>query len=126
MNLHVCCNDWRNGIFTGKVSAIEVASLNLECRFLDWQPRITEGDGFIRIGGRKLRCSGSKYGIGNWCWNGYKCDAEDVLALLNWPKFRTWFDLTEAPEKVFDAYRAGRNLRLVARKEAVASEAVAQ
>lgn len=120
--VHVCCNDWKNGAFTGKVSSIEIGSTTLECRFSNWEPRITEGADFIRIGGKKLRCSGATYSVGNWCWNAYRCHDADVLALINWPKFRKWFQMTEAPERVADAYNNGKPLRLVSPKR----EAVAQ
>lgn len=117
MTIKICCNDPDNGLFDGKASAIHIGSLRLACRFLDWSPKLTEGDVFIRIGGKKLRCYGSRYGVGNWCWNAYGCDDADVEALVNWPKFRKWFDVEEASPRVFDAYRAGR--KLVLRKKRV-------
>lgn len=116
MTIEIYCNNPDNGLFDGKASAIHIGSLRLACRFWDWSPKLVEGDGFIRLGGKKLRCSGSVYGVGNWCWNAYRCDAADVEALVNWAKFRKWFDVEEAPARVFDAYRAGRKLVLRKRR----------
>ena len=33
-------------------------------------------------------------------------------SLVNWPKFRKWFDIEQGPERIFDKYRAGKLLKL--------------
>jgi hypothetical protein len=109
--LQLCCNDPDNGNFTGRVSAVEAHGLKLASRTWDWGPKLTVGDGFIRIGGMKLRGGLAKSSYGNWCWNAYRVESDDLMKLINWPKFREWFDVEEAPERVFTAYRAGRRLK---------------
>ena len=110
--LEICCNDPDNGLFVGRAAAIEIGNrISFECRYIDWSPKLTEGDGFIRIGGRKLQCFQSREWYGNWCWNVYLCRSDEVEALVNWPKFRKWFDISEAHPRVFDAYKAGKPLR---------------
>lgn len=121
MTLHLCCNDPHNGSPTGRVTAIEVqtkdSSLELESRFWDWGPKLFHGDGFIRIGGKKVRITSYRTWAGNWCWDAVRANSEDVVSLLNWPKFRKWFDVTEGPERLFNMYREGKPFSLKKRDE---------
>jgi hypothetical protein len=117
MTIAVCCNNPDNGLPDGHVPFIRIGEISFACRYGDWSPRFTEGyvkgSRFIRIGGRKLCTQGQSWSVGNWCWNAYRCHPEDVEALVNWEKFRKWFDVEEAPQKLFEAYKAGRALKLV-------------
>lgn len=113
IRLELACNDPDNGVFAGMVYAVQVCDLELRSKALDWGPRLTVGDGYIRIGGMKLRCTGSKDWYGNWCWNAYYCDVPDVERLLNWEKFRKWFDVEQSPTAVYDKYRGGLPLRFI-------------
>lgn len=112
MRLDIACNDPYTGLFDGKAHAVHVGEVEFSRSYFDWSPRFTEGDGWIRVGGKKLRCRASTYGVGNWCWNAYWCDDADVEALLNWVKFRKWFDIEAGPCRVFNAYKAGKRLKL--------------
>ncbi len=115
MRVDIACNDPDNGVFDGRARAVHVGSTEFWCKFGDWAPKLTEGDGWIRIGGLKLQCQGSKYGVGNWCWNGYYLQPSEVERLVNWPKFRAWFDVDQASSGVFERYKAGKPLRLAKR-----------
>lgn len=108
----ICCNHPDNGLFIGRAPSIHVGDIRLGCRTWDWSPKFTEGNGWIRIGGMKITCLGSKYGVGNWCWNRYACDGAEVERLINWSRFRKWFDIEEADEEIFNDFKAGKPLRI--------------
>lgn len=111
MRLDIACNNPDNGAFDGVARMIHIGPVEFGCRFLHWAPRLTEGDGWIRIGGKKLRCKGSTYGVGNWCWNAYFCERDDVEALLNWAKFRKWFNMDAGTVSLYAKWEKGEPLR---------------
>ena len=111
MRIDIACNDPDNGLFDGVARALHIGPVEFSSRAWDWAPRLTEGDGWIRIGGKKLRCKGSTYGVGNWCWNAYFCERDDVEALLNWSKFRKWFDMEAGTVSLYAKWEKGEPLR---------------
>ena len=111
MRIDIACNDPDNGLFDGVARALHIGPVEFSSRAWAWAPRLTEGDGWIRIGGKKLRCKGSTYGVGNWCWNAYFCERDDVEALLNWSKFRTWFDMEAGTVSLYAKWEKGEPLR---------------
>lgn len=111
MRIDIACNDPDNGLFDGVARAIHIGPVEFSSRAWDWAPKLTEGDGWIRIGGKKLKCSGSTYGVGNWCWNAYFCERDDVEALLNWPKFRKWFSMDAGTVGLYNKWESGEPLR---------------
>lgn len=84
--LHVAfaCNDGDSGIFAGRVDALSIRrkgeSLDMEC--CGSSPRLTLGDGWLRIFCRKLRVYSSADWVGNWCWNEYVLEQPAVAWLL--------------------------------------------
>jgi len=111
VRIEIACNNPDNGLFDGVARAIHIGPVELSSNTWDWAPRLTEGDGWIRIGGKKLRCSGSTYGVVNWCWKAYFWERDDVEALLNWPRFRKWFSVDTGTESLYGKWKTGEPLR---------------
>lgn len=80
----ICCNDPDNGLFAGRAEMISIGRndfIELEARpYL--APRMSELPGAIKLSRRKWPIIGSKYGVGNWCWNGYWMEIPTVVDLL--------------------------------------------
>ena len=118
IRVDLACNDPNSGLPSGRVNAVMIGNVEFYSNTLDWGPKLTEGDGWIRIGGMKLGCAGSKYGVGNWCWTRFWLNKPDVERLVNWAKFRKWFDIEQAAVGVFERYKAGKPLVLKRKPEA--------
>lgn len=112
IRVDIACNHPDNGLFVGVAQAIHIGEYEFQSRAWDWAPKLTEGNGWIRIGGKSLRCSGSRYGVGNWCWTAFYCDRRHVESLMNWQRFRRWYSLDAAPIEYFGKWEAGEPLRL--------------
>jgi hypothetical protein len=104
---NVRCNDPDNGIFTGKVEAIHLPDrlLNLErwgqpCTFVERKEDV------IRLAGKNWTITGSKYGVGNWCWNGYRMTLDTAVRFLVWLHGRHLFYCDSGEERLFDAWKS--------------------
>lgn len=79
------CNDGDNGLFTGKVEAISISrggeSLDLELQKGRASP-LRVSDDFILIFRLKFETFGSKFWVGNWCWDEYVLALPDAARLL--------------------------------------------
>lgn len=99
VKIPVCfaCNDYRNGIFDDKVSALEIGNnaLRLECNFADWSPRMRVEKGKIYIARRAFPYQSYTNWYGNWCWDRAILYGEDLINLLNWLKLKNWFSPEE-------------------------------
>lgn len=101
-----CCNDYRNGIFEEKVSAIDVAGgLRLGCRYADWSPRMRVKNGKVFIARKGFPYLYYKEWHGNWCWDLTHLYGADVLMLLNWLKQKDWFDVEEGETRMFNVWK---------------------
>jgi hypothetical protein len=112
------CNDGDNGIFAGRVDAISIRR-NGDGLDMDGgiSPRLTIGDGWLRIFRLKLRVHGYKDWVGNWCWNEYVLEQPDVAWLLV-TAIRTGkmgFDAADGEEaiKLSELVEAGAPIALV-------------
>lgn len=129
----LCCNNPDNGVFTGRLCAIEVGpNLRFETaglwserlgpclRYLWREERPHRGAGTqrIAISGRYFPIINYRCWFGNWCWDAVAMRGATVLALLNWMKRKPWFALHEAEERLWNHYESDRpfedhDLRLI-------------
>src|SRR5262245_32405026 len=115
----LCCNDPDNGQCDGRLSAVEIGP-NMAFDARQWV-----GPRFAWIGANRFRIAGKQFAFvnyknwyGNWCWDGVTMRGSEVLRLLNWPRFRVFFDVGEGEERLFNWFRAERpwtdhDLRLI-------------
>lgn len=105
------CNQPRNGRFAGHVWALKVGpNMEFESKFLYWGPKLRfldRSSGGIAIAGKHFPITHHNSWVGNWCWEAVRMEGRYVLELLNWPRFRRWFDLEEAEVRLFNYWRAG-------------------
>src|SRR5690348_12173541 len=72
IRLMLCCNDWRNGLFSGRCSQItlDYAALTLESPYADSALKCAIGKCDFRLGKDHVW---PQYGhtewLGNWCWD---------------------------------------------------------
>ncbi len=85
--VRVCllCND-ENGVFAGTCEGISIHRGNLYAEF-DFTgvrpPRLTLADDHFRLFRRSFPYSQRRYGVGNWCWDGFTMLPGDAAVLLN-------------------------------------------
>lgn len=108
------CNDPRNGLFTGRVEALNVGpNMSLQSTRFEWGPRLrylsneTPLAG-IAIARKHFPIVGYKYGAGNWCWDRVLMKDAHATELLNWLRPKGWFDLDEAEERLFNWWQCGK------------------
>jgi hypothetical protein len=63
-------------------------------------------DRCFAIYGKRFPCFGWTGSVGNWCWDGTRMAAVEILALVEHLRAHKW-TCTEADSTFFDAYRAG-------------------
>lgn len=115
--VHLCCNDPDNGNFSGRVWSLQVGfNMEFESRtWISWKQgpwgpamRYIWGDRKrVVIAGRHFPITFHKEWYGNWCWDLVHMPGAAVVELLNWPKFRKWFDITEGETRLFNWWKAG-------------------
>lgn len=105
----LCCNNPNNGCFAGRLYAIEIGPnmtfsgvgySDRDCMRMRW---LTDK---VALGGRHFEVSNHKEWVGNWCWDRVHMPGEDVLKLLNWPRFRRFFELAEAEVRLSNWWHA--------------------
>ncbi len=94
------CNDER-GLFTGYAEAIQIGDLSLRGGSITLKQ---VGPRHVRLGRLKLLFGHYKYGVGNWCWDGYWVRKEGALRLINYLMRQKYWHCEEAPEKLFDKF----------------------
>lgn len=95
------CND-ENGQFTGKAERVQIGDLSLECRMLYGGVMIQPiDDRQLKLGRLLLSHCGYKYGVGNWCWDGYWLPDEEILRLINYLMRLKYWHCEEAPTEQF-------------------------
>lgn len=121
IDVMLCCNNPDNGIFDGKLRALEIGP-NMSFYAIQWEGRrIALLDNAIRISGKRFPVNGFREWVGNWCWDCVTMRGSTVLELLNWPRFRKFFEVDEAETRLFNWFKAGRtwtddDLRLISKE----------
>lgn len=124
----LCCNDPDNGNFADRLSALEIGpnmsfhstayyeSREARMRWLT-KDHVTHG---IAIAGKHFPIVGYRSWVGNWCWDMAMMEGRTVLELLNWPRLRRFFEISEAEQRLFNWWKAGQqwtdqDLRLISK-----------
>jgi hypothetical protein len=129
----LACNDPDNGCFAGRVERIEVhgfhgcditleptrlpgprfrwldeppVSKQMQLKGIDPWPRCDMG---FKLGRYSYGCTGYKYGVGSWCWDGAKMAAVNVRHLLLTLREMGW-RCTEAACEFYDAFNGGGDI----------------
>ncbi len=105
--LHLCANDYRNGMETPYVDALEISGAHFVA---DRRVRWSHGER-LHIGRTSMPYSQFTSWYGNWCWNAAVVSHDDALRLLNAPWFRGAFHVEDGPEVVWKAMELGKPLR---------------
>lgn len=106
MNLLLCCNDYRNGLFQGHFGAAVIELPDGETIELHG-PRVglRECEGKrLKIGRMSVFTLGSSEWVGNWCWNGYALGTWELLRVANYLKIRG-FTPEAAPTEIYDRWQ---------------------
>lgn len=88
--LDVACNDGDNGLFAGRAEMLSIGDAEFEQAFCGRSPAFAELDGAVRLSGKRWRVIGSKYGVGNWCWNRYLLGRPEITLRWYLVEFVTW------------------------------------
>ncbi len=98
----LCCNDHRNGLFIGRLVAIELLGLSLaHDDFIDGCAVSFLGDNRIRISRRIFTYSGQREWVGNWCWNAITMVPLEAKRLLRYLRETGAWHCEEGPTRLF-------------------------
>lgn len=122
----LCCNDPDNGNFAEQLAGFEVGeNMHFECKFWGWEPRLRyvyrdQLMTAISIAGKHFPITNHRSWVGNWCWDRVHMEGRHVLDLLNWPRLRKWYDISEGETRLFNWWKAGQtwtdqDLRLISK-----------
>lgn len=94
------CNDER-GLDTGRAERIEIGDLSLVGGYVALKQI---GPRHVRVGRLKILFGHYKYGVGNWCWDGYWIRKTDALRLISYLQRQAQWHCEEAPTEQFDKF----------------------
>jgi hypothetical protein len=104
------CND-EHGHDTGMAERVTIDDLELECRLIGGGIVLkqlagtdTNGRHAVQIGKLRFWHNGYKYGVGNWCWDGYWLDASDALKLINYLMRQKYWHCESGPCDQFEKF----------------------
>ena len=105
MEVDFACNDER-GEFTGKAERIEIGELSLECTLL-YSGVAMRADALTKrlwVGRLRMPYKAYKYGVGNWCWDGYDLYEPDVLKIINYLEKQKYWTCNEGPSELYEKF----------------------
>lgn len=109
--IDVACNDPDNGLFAHRCEAIQIGTDFIELEARRRAPKFEDQGGEnIWIAGKRWPVIGMKYGVGNWCWNGYWFEIPVAVTFLIWLHGRKLFDLTCGEERIFNLWKLDQSL----------------
>lgn len=105
VRIDFACNDPDNGNFTGQVEAVQLMDGMLELESWGRPRRLVDLGGKIRFSGKTWPITGSKYGVGNWSWDGYLMKPPVAVDFLVWLHGRRLFDCTAGWDVLYDLWQ---------------------
>lgn len=91
----------------GKAERVTVGDLELECRLWGGGVRMRMVNReLLKIGRVELPFTGYRYGVGNWCWDGYDIPDEYVVKLINYLEKQKYWDVDAGPVEACDKFEA--------------------
>jgi hypothetical protein len=107
----IACNDPDSGDFAGRAEMLSIGSDLLELEVIRAiAPKFTEINEPEKPRCKVMFCRrifpifGSKYGVGNWCWNGYWFKIDDVVDMLAWLHQKRWYNCGVAEERIYNLW----------------------
>jgi hypothetical protein len=112
--IDIACNDPDNGLFAGRAEMIEIGTDFIEMEARGRPPRFddhgAESNNLVYLAGKRWPVIGCKYGVGNWCWNGYWMEIPVAVDFLVWLHGRRLFNLTCGETRIFNIWESDRPL----------------
>jgi len=102
----VACNDPDNGLFAGRAEQISIGYDLLELEPRRAAPRFVEMTNGFRLAGKQWHSPEAKYGVGNWCWNGYWMKTKHVAHFLSWLHGRRLFSVSSGESRLFNMWQS--------------------
>ncbi len=119
MQVDFACND-EHGHFMGRAERVTVGELELECTLLYSGVKLeTLAGQQVRVGRLVLPYSHYKYGVGNWCWDGYWLADEDVVKIINYLMRQKYWSCESGPEQGYEKFNAKQPFTVEDLKELV-------
>jgi hypothetical protein len=109
ISVMLCCND-EQGRMSGRLWACHTDEIELASQYADWGPKLVFLEGAVRIGGKRFTHHGRGSWVGNIFWEAVSMEMEEFCRLLNWPRFRRWFDIEAGPCVIVDAWDKRREI----------------
>jgi hypothetical protein len=104
----VACNDPDNGLFARRAEMISIGYDLLELEARRTPPTFVEIKGGFRLAGKQWHSPDSKYGVGNWCWNGYWMKTRHVAYFLSWLHGRKLFSVSSGESRLFNMWQSDK------------------
>ena len=104
--LDVCCNDPDNGNFAGVAMQLMIGCAEFEA--IAWDglglkcPKFQLTEQGFKMSGKHFKTLGSKDWYGNWCWNRYWMEGEELVDFVLWMWRRVNFNCSTATEEFCD------------------------
>ena len=111
----LCCNDPDNGIFTGRVSAIEFGEALHLAHVRRSEPRLridwwTENHLTIYMLRHCWPIARYKYGYGNWCWNAVWMEDGAAISFVHELRRDGRFECESGDAEAYDAWKTGQTI----------------
>lgn len=113
LRVMLCCNDWRNGNFTGFADSVEIEDVRLvggrvAVRY-DHGKRVPgahsiEGDDTLRFGRIRVPALAYVTWVGNWCWDCASVRSIHALTLLNYLAVKLDWHTEDTAEEIAEAF----------------------
>lgn len=97
------CND-EHGQPMGLAERVNIGELELECTLWKGGVSLRSERGVVYIGRQKYQKYGYKYGVGNWCWDGYWMKESDALRLISYLERQKYWSCTSGPCEQYDKF----------------------
>lgn len=104
--IDVACNDPDNGLFAGRAEQISIGCDLLELEARRSAPKFVELTNGFRLAGKSWHSPLSKYGVGNWCWNGYWMKTKHAAHFLSWLHSRNLFSVSSGESRLFNMWQS--------------------
>lgn len=104
--IDVACNDPDNGLFSGRAEQISIGYDLLELEARGAPPKFVELANGFRLAGKSWYSPQSKYGVGNWCWNGYWMKTGHAAHFLSWLHSRNLFSVSSGESRLFNMWQS--------------------
>ena len=103
------CNDYRNGAFLGRCSAVELPqdAIELECRMEGSGVQVSFEGSTMKFWRLTIAIEKHITWYGNWCWDGVLVSFADAVAILNYVKSLKYWSAQGGWCSVVDAWEAG-------------------